>query len=115
MKNPLIASRWAIETLSPEECWFFLGETGGIAFRLGAEDMQKGLSLLEKLKKWDGQKRFGFEDGETMYTVLMAKFAAGAVASDPAKAIELAREFGRREARGIKARISGSTNLPDTG
>lgn len=95
MKNPLIASRWAIETLSPEECWFFLGESGGIAFRLGAEDMQKGLSLLENLKKWDGQKfDSGWEDGETMYTVLMAKFAAGAVASDPAKAIELAREFG---------------------
>ena len=95
MKNPLIASRWAIETLSPEECWFFLGESGGIAFRLGAEDMQKGLSLLENLKKWDGQKiNAGFEDGETMYTELMAKFAAGAVASDPAKAIELAREFG---------------------
>ena len=95
MKNPLIASTWAIETLSPEECWFFLGETGGIAFRLGAEDMQKGLSLLENLKKWDGQKfDAGWEDGETMYTTLMAKFAAGAVASDPAKAIELAREFG---------------------
>ena len=95
MKNPLIASRWAIETLSPQECRFFLGETGGIAFRLGAEDMQKGLSLLENLKKWDGQKfDSGWEDGETMYTVLMAKFAAGAVASDPAKAIELAREFG---------------------
>ena len=96
MKNPLIASRWAIETLSPQECWFLLGETGGIAFRLGAEDMQKGLSLLENLKKWDGQKlNAGWEDGETMYTALMAKLAAGAVASDPAKAIELAREFGR--------------------
>jgi hypothetical protein len=95
MKNPLIASRWAIETLSPQECLSFLGLTGGIAFRLGAEDMQKGLSLLENLKKWDGQKfDSGWEDGETMYTVLMAKFAAGAVASDPAKAIELAREFG---------------------
>ncbi len=95
MKNPLIASRWAIETLSPQECRFFLGETGGIAFRLGAEDMQKGLSLLENLKKWDGQKiNAGWEDGESMYTKLMAKFAAGAVASDPAKAIELAREFG---------------------
>ena len=95
MKNPLIASRWAIENLSPQECWSFLSETGGIAFRLGAEDMQKGLSLLENLKKWDGQKfDSGWEDGETMYTVLMAKFAAGAVASDPAKAIELAREFG---------------------
>jgi hypothetical protein len=103
MKNPLIASRWAIETLSPQECRFFLGETGGIAFRLGAEDMQKGLSLLENLKKWDGQKiHSGWEDGVTMYTALMAKFAAGAVASDPAKAIELAREFGRREGRGIK-------------
>ncbi len=102
MKNPLIASRWAIETLSPEECWDFLGLTGGIAFRLGAQDMDKGLSLLRNLKKWDGQKvDAGWEDGETMYTVLMAKFAAGAVASDPAKAIELAREFGGRRARGM--------------
>ena len=95
MKNPLIASRWAIESLSPEECWSFLGLTGGIAFQLGAKNMQEGLALFENLKKRDGQKfDAGWEDGETMYTALMAKFAAGAVASDPAKAIEWAREYG---------------------
>jgi len=94
MKNPLAASRWAIENLSPEECWRFLGLTKGIAFQLGAKDMQQGLVLLQNLKKWDGQKvDAGWEDGKTMYSALMAKFAAGAVASDPAKAIELAMEF----------------------
>ncbi len=57
--------------------------------------MQKGLSLLQNLKKWDGQKvDAGWQDGDTMYSALMAKFAAGAVASAPAKAIELAREYG---------------------
>jgi len=93
MKNPLVASRWAIENLSPEECWSFLGLTGGIAFQLGAKDMQQGLVLLQNLKKWDGQKVDARWTGSTIYSTLMAKFAAGAVASDPAKAIELAREF----------------------
>jgi hypothetical protein len=94
-QNPLAASLWAIDNLSPEECWSFLGLTGGIAFQLGAQDMQKGLSLLQNLKKWDGQKvDAGWQDGDTMYSALMAKFAAGAVTSAPAKAIELAREYG---------------------
>jgi hypothetical protein len=104
MKNPLAASRWAIESLSPQECYWFLGareqDAGGIAFRLGAEDMQEGLALLEALledsKKWEG---LDFNDewpysGESIKSGLMAEFAAGAVASDPAQAIELAREFG---------------------
>ena len=93
MKNPLVASSWAVENLSPEECWSFLGLTGGIAFQLGAKDMQQGLVLFQNLKKWDGQEVDARWTGSTIYSMLMAKFAAGAVASDPAKAIELAREF----------------------
>lgn len=100
MKNPLAASRWALESLSPQECYRFLGKgeqgAGGIAFRLGAEDMQEGLALLENSKKMEGLE-FNYEwpyNGESIKSGLMREFAAGAVASDPAKAIELAREFG---------------------
>jgi hypothetical protein len=103
-QNPLDASRWAIENLSPEECWRFLGSPEGIAFHLGAKDMQQGLLLFQNLKKWDGQKVPGIsrrlvespEPGRSQITKLMQEFEAKvkAKASDPAKAIELAREFG---------------------
>ena len=102
-QNPLDASRWAIENLSPEECWRFLGSPEGIAFHLGAKDMQQGLLLFQNLKKWDGQKVPGIgrrvvespEQGRSQITKLMQEFEAKvkAKASDPAKAIELKREY----------------------